>query len=73
MAIESALLIYDFAFFSLHYPKAHFDVRKNNERVVNFHKRFGANVVREDALDFYFEYSREAYLSVRQRYSRYFP
>src|SRR3569832_1279334 len=54
-AIESALLIYDFAFFSLHYPWAHFDVRKKNVKVVDFHKRFGASIVGEDDLNYYFE------------------
>jgi RimJ/RimL family protein N-acetyltransferase len=70
-AIESALLIYDFAFFSLHYSKSHFDVRKENQRVVDFHKRFGACVVSEDDLNFYFHYDRDAYMSVRQKYRRY--
>lgn len=72
-AIESALLIYDFAFFSLHYPKAHFDVRKGNERVVNFHKRFGASIVGEDDLNYYFQYDVNAYINVRQKYRRYLP
>ena len=72
-AIESALLIYDFAFFSLHYPKSHFDVRKENQRVVEFHKRFGASIVSEDDLNFYFQYDRDAYISVRHKYRRFFP
>jgi RimJ/RimL family protein N-acetyltransferase len=72
-AIESALLIYDFSFFSLHYPKAHFDVRKENERVVDFHKRFGASIVSEDDLNYYFQYDSEAYMTVRQKYRRYLP
>lgn len=72
-AIESALLIYDFAFFSLHYPESHFDVRKVNHRVVDFHKRFGACIVGEDDLNLYFEYSRDAYLNVREKYRRYLP
>lgn len=72
-AIESALLIYDFAFFSLHYNKSHFDVRKRNTKVVDFHKRFGARTVREDELNYYFEYDRDAYLSIRRKYSRYLP
>lgn len=72
-AIESALLIYDFAFFSLHYAGAHFDVRKQNERVVDFHKRFGARVVSEDELNYYFRYSRDDYLRTREKYRRYLP
>jgi len=72
-AIESALLIYDFAFFSLHYKKSHFDVRKENHRVVDFHKRFGACIVNEDNLNFYFEYTLDAYLAIREKYRRYLP
>jgi len=72
-AIESALLIYDFSFFALHYPKAHFDVRKGNERVIEFHKRFGASIIREDDLNYYFQYDRDAYMNVRHKYQRYLP
>lgn len=72
-AVESALLLYDFAFFSLHYPKAHFDVRKQNVRVVQFHKRFGASVVDEDDANLYFEYDVESYMKIRQKYHRFLP
>ena len=71
-AVESALLIYDFAFFSLHYTKAHLDVRKENQKVVDFHKRFGACIVSEDDLNLYLEYTLEAYLSVRQKWIKIF-
>lgn len=70
-AIESALLIYDFAFFSLHYKQSHFDVRKENQRVVKFHENFGAKIIKEDELNFYFEYNRDVYFSIRSRYARY--
>jgi RimJ/RimL family protein N-acetyltransferase len=70
-AIESALLVYDYAFYSLHYSKSHFDVRKKNERVVEFHKRFGADVVREDDLNYYFQYQKESYIMARNKYRRY--
>lgn len=63
----------DFAFFSLHYPKSHFDVRKGSHRVVDFHKRFGACIVSEDDLNFYFEYNHEAYLNAHEKYCRYVP
>jgi RimJ/RimL family protein N-acetyltransferase len=72
-AIESALLIYDFAFYSLHYSKSHFDVRKENERVVDFHKRFGAYAVTTDAINYYFEFTKDAYEAARQKYRRYLP
>lgn len=72
-AIESALLIYDFAFYSLHYSKSHFDVRKENGRVIDFHKRFGASMVGEDDLNYYFQYNKDSYITVRQKYRRYLP
>ena len=72
-AIESALLSYDFAFLSLHYRKSHFDVRKKNTRVLEFHKRFGASVFKEDELNYFFSYDREAYLKIRAKYKRYLP
>lgn len=70
-AIESALLIYDFAFLALHYKKSHFDVRKNNTNVVEFHKRFGAEIVEEDEENYYFQYDLNSYLLARKKYQRY--
>ena len=70
-AIESALLVYEFGFGELSYKKAHFDVRKGNERVVAFHKRFGAQVINEDELNLYFHYPLKNYLKIKQKYRRY--
>lgn len=70
-AIESALLLYDFGFYSLHYKASHFDVRKDNVRVVEFHKRFGAEVTCEDALNYYFRYSFSSYKQIREKYLRF--
>lgn len=70
-AIESALLIYEFGFGQLGYKKAHFDVRKGNERVIAFHQRFGAQIVNEDELDVYFNYAIEDFLKIKQKYKRY--
>ena len=72
-ALESALLIYDFGFFALHYLKSHFDVRKANERVVEFHKRFGAIIVAEDELNYFFQYDSVVYMNTRNKYRRYLP
>jgi hypothetical protein len=72
-AIESALLVYDFAFYSLHYKYSHFDVRKENVSVVNFHKRFGAVVTAEDEMNYFFEFSKESYGSIRTKYLRFLP
>ncbi len=72
-ALKSALLIYDFGFYALHYAKSHFDIRKANTRVVDFHKRFGARLVSEDDLNVYMEFDREAYRTVREKYQKFLP
>ena len=55
-AIESALQIYEFGFYSLGFEKSHFDVRKGNDKVISFHQRFGAKIVDEDELDYFFNF-----------------
>lgn len=72
-AIESALLIYEYGFGLLDFPKAHFDVRKSNPRVLAFHQRLGAQAVAEDTDNIYFNYTRAAYLQKRPRYQRFLP
>jgi len=72
-ATESCLLLYDFAFFALHYRHSHFDVRKENTRVVNFHRKMGASITSETDLDYYFSYSLEEYKIARARYARFLP
>lgn len=59
-AIESALMVYDFGFNSLNFAKSHFEVMKDNIRVVNFHKKFGAQEVSEDNENYYFSITKEA-------------
>lgn len=64
-ALESAFLVYDFGFGFLGYSKARFDVRKENEKVVSFHRRMGACCVGEDEDNFYFEIGEAAVASAR--------
>jgi RimJ/RimL family protein N-acetyltransferase len=70
-AIESALNVYEFAFYVLGFLKSHFDVRNENVKVVNFHKRMGAEVVRSNELDTYFTFRREQYEKTRERYEQF--
>lgn len=58
-AIESALLVYQFGFDKLGFNKSHFEVMKENIKVVEFHKKFRAVVVGEDENNFYFEITKE--------------
>ena len=65
-AIESALLVYDFGFNKLGFNKAHFDVVKQNQRVITFHKKMGAMAVAEDNVNFYFEIDRPSVEAIKK-------
>ena len=70
-AIESALQIYEFGFYSLGFEKSHFDVRKGNDKVISFHQRFGAKIVDEDELDYFFNFEKSDYEIIKEKYKRY--
>jgi len=70
-AVESALLVYECAFYKLGFLRSHFDVRKANERVLAFHRRFGASEVGEDEDNVFFNFSREDYECIRAQYVRF--
>jgi len=64
-ALESAILIYDFAFFELGFQRCHMDIRKENFKVINFHKRFGVKIVGETNIDLLGHYFLNDYLMIR--------
>lgn len=70
-AIESALQIYEFGFYKLGFEKSHFDVRKGNDKVIAFHQRFGAKIVDEDELDYFFNFEKSDYEKTKEKYKRY--
>lgn len=70
-AIESALQIYEFGFYDLKFQKSHFDVRKGNDKVVAFHQRFGAKIVDEDELQYFFNFEKSDYEITKEKYKRY--
>jgi len=70
-AIESALQVYEFGFYELGFEQSHFDVRKENNKVIAFHQRFGAKIIKEDDLDFFFIYSKNDYEKIKIKYKRY--
>jgi len=70
-AIESALQIYEFGFYELGFEKSHFDVRKGNDKVIAFHQRFGAKIIDEDELDYFFNFTKIDYKITKERYKRY--
>jgi len=69
--IESALLVYEFAFYELGFFRAHFDVRLGNKKVIEFHKRMGAVIIKENNQDVFFNYQKTDYEKVRPHYERF--
>lgn len=70
-AIESALQIYEFGFYNLGFEKSHFDVRKGNDKVIAFHQRFGAKIIDENELDYFFDFKKVDYEVIKKKYKRY--
>ncbi len=70
--IESALMVYEFAL-QLGFQRAHFDVRRQNTAVCQFHERFGAALAGEDDDNFYFEMSQPAIQHALEKYRKYLP
>jgi hypothetical protein len=71
--IESALLVYDFAFYFLEFKHCHFDVRVENTKVRAFHERMGANIIKANNLDVYYELPITGYELIKSKYSKYLP
>jgi RimJ/RimL family protein N-acetyltransferase len=70
-AYQSAILVYDLAFGSLKFTRAHFDVRQANISVWKFHEKMGAKVVREDTQDRFYDYTFEDYKMARIRLQKF--
>ena len=73
VAIESALMVYAYALDTLGFDRAHFDVRRDNERVWSFHERFGAVRVAENDADIEYTISNEAIRASMRRFRQYLP
>lgn len=70
-AIESVLLLYDYAFYELGFNKAHFDVRKDNIKVRAFHKRFGAKEFSANDLDVFYTFSKKDYEKIKTKFIKF--
>ena len=68
-AMESALLVYQFAL-SLGFKNSHFDVRKENTSVWQFHERFGAERTGEQGEDYIYRISHDAILNSFEKYKK---
>lgn len=60
-ALESAVLVYRFAFEHLKCARAVFEVIRDNEHTLHFHRRFGASETGQDDVNTYFEYTAEQF------------
>lgn len=67
-SFESIFLLYKFAFVDLGFSETNFDVRKENEKALNFYLRFGAKVVSEDDQDYFLNYKKEYFFDQRSYY-----
>jgi hypothetical protein len=66
------LIVYQVAL-SLGFRRSHFDVRKENRKVWQFHEWFGAVRVGETENDYLYEISFEAIQSAIDKYRDYLP
>jgi len=69
--MESALMVYAYAVDHLGFQAAHFDVRKANERVWQFHERFGAIRVDENDTDYFYKINLDAIAASRLHYKQF--
>ncbi|WP_429069055.1 GNAT family N-acetyltransferase [Aeromonas veronii] len=70
-ALESAFLVYQFAFDTLNFEQSHFDVRKENSKVIAFHEKMGAKQIAETELDFLYEIKKESIDAARKRFEKF--
>lgn len=64
-ALECTLLIYDFAFFELGFKRCHMDMRKQNLKIIEYHKKLGVKIVGETELDLLGHYFPADYLRIK--------
>lgn len=67
-SLESILLIYNFGFNKLNFNHSHFDVRKENKKVISLHKKLGAKIVNENSLDVFFIIKKEDFEVKKKKY-----
>lgn len=70
-ALESALLVYLLAFEYLGFMQSHFDVRRGNEKVIEFHKKLGATEVSGNDIDLFFVYKKNTFSAIKDSYKKY--
>lgn len=69
-ALESALLVYEFGFYTLGFEQSHYDVMNGNDRVQSFHEKMGAIKTSEDNINSYYSFPKKAHENNRVRYAK---
>lgn len=69
-ALESAYLIYKFAFEIMNYDSAYFQVDNENKSVIAFHLKTGAIFKHQDDKSEHFEFHIDAYNNLKKRYTK---
>ncbi|WP_086245902.1 hypothetical protein [Campylobacter devanensis] len=64
-------LLLNLVFYELGFTQSHFDVRKDNIKVIAFHKRFGAKIYKESGEDLFFTLDLKEYETTKLRYKRF--
>ena len=70
-ALEAINLLFEFAFEKLSLNNCFFDCRKNNRKANDFYIRFGAKIIKEDALDYFFSFSFDDYQISKIKYKKF--
>lgn len=71
-AVESTLMIYKYGL-TLGFDRSHFDVRKANEKVWQYHERCGAKRTGESEIDYFYSIDRNAIENLFDHYARRVP
>ncbi|MDM3574833.1 butyryltransferase [Proteus mirabilis] len=67
-AIESALLVYIFGFNKKFFHHCHFEVMKENKKVISFHEKFNAKRIGEDELHYFYEIKPEDIIDIKNKF-----
>jgi RimJ/RimL family protein N-acetyltransferase len=60
-------LIFDFGFKKLSLNTCFFDCRKNNHKANDFYIRFGAKIIKEDDIDYFYNFSIDDYNNLENK------
>lgn len=68
--IKVDIILKTFVFTSLRFDKLNFEVRKGNKSVVNYHKKFNPDLVKEDDLNYYFILNKKNFFDSKTKFEK---